>query len=370
MELRRYLLDNHVWRRNKLHDGSVERRPPPIVLNGHDILGQVDFLEFQDEIVGEFEVFMHKVRPLGATSSRSLSQEEKRQTHWCILSNVDEIVEYCKQAVLSTYSKDINEHFLISLKIRSSKRVKEITFCMISSHLRWDLHLTFDPTLDASWVGYDFTDRTIDCLTWTRTKAIERMWNWGIMSHFSADFDESDDLFDFSVKEFNTVPDTSSVSNTSIRFLKCADVTLEYIGIIKDRLQQWFVLDFTDSALTQFVEHQILTIWLLEQSSPTSTAAVSNRFYNDNTSSLNNKVIQSTVWTYSEKHTLGVASSFYRQLQMHIFSSISVERELAHVKEVNELKTRLEASHVEEQSRQMEEMRKMIEDLSWASSGP
>ncbi|TYK02184.1 hypothetical protein E5676_scaffold388G00840 [Cucumis melo var. makuwa] len=136
---------------------------------------------------------------------------------------------------------------------------------------------------------------------------------------------------------------------------------------------------------------------LLKQSSPTSTAAVSSRFYNDNTSSLNNKVIQSTVWTYSEKHTLGVASSFYRQLQMHISSSISVERELAHVKEVNELKTRLEvvkeesnnkqkesacpieaqashveaqASHVEEQSRQMEEMRKMIEDLSWASSGP
>ncbi|TYK02183.1 uncharacterized protein E5676_scaffold388G00830 [Cucumis melo var. makuwa] len=260
MELRRYLLDNHVWRRNKLHDGSVERRPPPIVLNGHDILGQVDFLEFQvmstllnfegktkdtmnarlvlqdlkirkdlhlievgnrlvkshtsymltsnegvafcnflksvkfldgvvsnisrcvnegDEkvsslkthdyhillhqllsIVGEFEVFMHKVRPLGATSSKSLSQEEKRQTHWCILSNVDEIVEYCKQAALSTYSKDINEHFLISLKIRSSKRVKEIIFRMISSHLRWDLHLTFNPTLDASWVGYDFTDRT------------------------------------------------------------------------------------------------------------------------------------------------------------------------------------------------------------------
>ncbi|KAA0066961.1 uncharacterized protein E5676_scaffold595G00660 [Cucumis melo var. makuwa] len=32
----------------------------------------------EDEIVGEFEVFIQKVRPLGAKSSRSLSQEEKR----------------------------------------------------------------------------------------------------------------------------------------------------------------------------------------------------------------------------------------------------------------------------------------------------
>ena len=34
-----------------------------------------------DEVMGEFEVFIQKVRPLGASSVRSLSQEEKRLFH-------------------------------------------------------------------------------------------------------------------------------------------------------------------------------------------------------------------------------------------------------------------------------------------------
>ncbi|TYK10627.1 uncharacterized protein E5676_scaffold315G001070 [Cucumis melo var. makuwa] len=72
----------------RLHDGSVECRPPPIVLNGHDILEQIDSFEFP------------KVRPLGATSIRSLSQEKKRQIHWYILNNVDKIVEYRKYETL------------------------------------------------------------------------------------------------------------------------------------------------------------------------------------------------------------------------------------------------------------------------------
>ncbi|TYK02469.1 uncharacterized protein E5676_scaffold1738G00970 [Cucumis melo var. makuwa] len=43
---RHYLCDNHVWHGSKLYDGSLEYRPPSVVLNGHDILEQVDFLEF------------------------------------------------------------------------------------------------------------------------------------------------------------------------------------------------------------------------------------------------------------------------------------------------------------------------------------
>ena len=43
---RRYLPNNHVWRRSKLHDGSLECKPPSVILNGHDILEQVDSLEF------------------------------------------------------------------------------------------------------------------------------------------------------------------------------------------------------------------------------------------------------------------------------------------------------------------------------------
>ena len=46
MEHRCYLPKNHVWRRSKLHDENVEHRPSPIVLNVHDILEQLDSLEF------------------------------------------------------------------------------------------------------------------------------------------------------------------------------------------------------------------------------------------------------------------------------------------------------------------------------------
>ena len=42
----RYLLENHNWRRSRLHDGKVERRAPLMVLNGHEILEQLDQLEF------------------------------------------------------------------------------------------------------------------------------------------------------------------------------------------------------------------------------------------------------------------------------------------------------------------------------------
>ncbi|KAA0025429.1 uncharacterized protein E6C27_scaffold417G00130 [Cucumis melo var. makuwa] len=43
---RRYLSQNHVWRRSRLHDGKVERKAPPVVMNGHEILEQLDQLEF------------------------------------------------------------------------------------------------------------------------------------------------------------------------------------------------------------------------------------------------------------------------------------------------------------------------------------
>ena len=42
----RYLPYNHVWRRSKLYDGSVECRSTQVVPNGHDILEQLNFLKF------------------------------------------------------------------------------------------------------------------------------------------------------------------------------------------------------------------------------------------------------------------------------------------------------------------------------------
>ncbi|KAA0063406.1 CACTA en-spm transposon protein [Cucumis melo var. makuwa] len=119
------------------------------------------------------------------------------------------------------------------------------------------------------------------------------------MSNFPVGFDESEDLFNFSVEEFNIVPGTSSIRDTSdasqpitqtskrrqnkaisphdvrfnntigvltqvtfpVHFFNQADVTPEYIELVKDDLQQWLVLDFIDPTLTRFVEHQVLTVW-------------------------------------------------------------------------------------------------------------
>ena len=46
MRHRCYLLENHVWCRSRLYDGKVERKAPPVIMNGHEILEQLDQLEF------------------------------------------------------------------------------------------------------------------------------------------------------------------------------------------------------------------------------------------------------------------------------------------------------------------------------------
>ncbi|KAA0040682.1 uncharacterized protein E5676_scaffold534G00180 [Cucumis melo var. makuwa] len=131
---RHYLQENHIWRKSRLHDGKVERGAPLVVMNGHEILEQLDQLEYsvmkvyvmnesntfcsrylsgietqfirdernddtivEDKVIGDFEIFKQKVRPLGASSVRAISQKEKRLFHWYILNNVEEISEYRKK---------------------------------------------------------------------------------------------------------------------------------------------------------------------------------------------------------------------------------------------------------------------------------
>ena len=58
---------------------------------------------------------------------------------------------------------------------------------------------------------------------------------------------------------------------------------------------------------------------LLDQSSLINIEARDpSRFYNDNTSSLSNKVSQLTMWSYSRKHTFEMARLFCRPLRMHM----------------------------------------------------
>ena len=63
---------------------------------------------FAATTIDEFEVFVQKVRPLGVSRLRSISQEEKQLFHWYILGNVDEIAEYRKYAFL--YLVDTQTH--------------------------------------------------------------------------------------------------------------------------------------------------------------------------------------------------------------------------------------------------------------------
>ncbi|TYK15106.1 CACTA en-spm transposon protein [Cucumis melo var. makuwa] len=51
----------------------------------------------EDEIIGDFEIFKQKVRPLGVSSVHAISHEEKRLFNWYTLNNVDEISEYHKK---------------------------------------------------------------------------------------------------------------------------------------------------------------------------------------------------------------------------------------------------------------------------------
>ncbi|KAA0061374.1 uncharacterized protein E5676_scaffold692G00610 [Cucumis melo var. makuwa] len=48
----------------------------------------------EDEVIGDFEIFKLKVQPLGASSVRVISQEEKQLFHWYILNNANEISEF------------------------------------------------------------------------------------------------------------------------------------------------------------------------------------------------------------------------------------------------------------------------------------
>ncbi|KAA0051777.1 NBS-LRR type resistance protein [Cucumis melo var. makuwa] len=72
---------------------------------------------------------------------------------------------------------------------------------------------------------------------------------------------------------------------------------------------------------------------LLDQSSLINIEARDpSRFYNDNTSSLSNKVSQLTMWSYSRKHTFEMARLFCRPLRMHIMklwnSSLSLSQRI------------------------------------------
>uniref|UniRef100_A0A9I9EGZ8 Uncharacterized protein n=1 Tax=Cucumis melo TaxID=3656 RepID=A0A9I9EGZ8_CUCME len=57
---------------------------------------------------------------------------------------------------------------------------------------------------------------------------------------------------------------------------------------------------------------------MLDKSSLTIIVVGPSRFYNDDMSSLRNEVSQLTMWSYLEKHTIGVVNLFQKWHRMHI----------------------------------------------------
>ncbi|KAA0048475.1 NBS-LRR type resistance protein [Cucumis melo var. makuwa] len=83
-----------------------------------------------------------------------------------------------------------------------------------------------------------------------------------------------------------------------------ADVGQEYVEVFKGALQD--------------MQSNYGRTRMLDKSSLTIKVASLSRFYNDNTRLLRNEMSQSTMWSYSRKHMLGVANSFCRLLRMDV----------------------------------------------------
>ncbi|TYK25849.1 uncharacterized protein E5676_scaffold436G00610 [Cucumis melo var. makuwa] len=133
---------------------------------------------------------------------------------------------------------------------------------MISSHSRWDLHLTFDPTMDALHVGLDvdpivversIVRHVVDNFINDDDEQLSVQSRSNNMS-FPSGFNETDALFDFDVNVFNNAGGTSSVGNTCtisvlthdtfpFRFLKWAGVTSEYIKLVKGELHEQLMMN-------------------------------------------------------------------------------------------------------------------------------
>ncbi|TYK30714.1 CACTA en-spm transposon protein [Cucumis melo var. makuwa] len=124
----------------------------------------------------------------------------------------------------------------------------------------------------------------------------------------------------------STLADSLETSKVSTLGIGETDVGREYIEVVKGSLQRFFVLNFNDKVMNRFVEHQIITSLKklsgdyhrhFKKYSDPVQASSPCRFYNDNTCSLRNKVSQSTVSSsYSRKHILIMSNSFRKPLRM------------------------------------------------------
>ncbi|TYK03698.1 CACTA en-spm transposon protein [Cucumis melo var. makuwa] len=244
--------------RSRLHDGKVGRRAPPVVMNEHEIIEQLDQLKFSvmskhplyvrnkvrpeesiaeayvmnelstfcssylsaietrftrdernddtildDEVIGEVENFEQKVRPSGMSSLRTLSREEKRLFHWYIFNNVDEILEFRKYYIIifEWFRQDRCDIPLETWTVLTPR------FGVLRSH---------------KWEDFD----------------LDRRWHEEVY---------------FATRCSLLLGNGVCLRKTFlVHCLRWADIGREYI-------KHFFVLDFNDQAMNRFVQHQMLS---------------------------------------------------------------------------------------------------------------
>ncbi|KAA0055173.1 hypothetical protein E6C27_scaffold2359G00020 [Cucumis melo var. makuwa] len=249
--------------RSRLHDGKVGRRAPPVVMNEHEIIEQLDQLKFSvmskhplyvrnkvrpeesiaeayvmnelstfcssylsaietrftrdernddtildDEVIGEVENFEQKVRPSGMSSLRTLSREEKRLFHWYIFNNVDEILEFRNnwkvvQVVQNKCIWDVPE--VDDVENEQLNVLEIIAGHQVDEHIEDDNHGKIDISI-VHHVIDDFIDDGDEQLSHRSGKST--------ISSFSSGFDKIDAIFLLFVEDLdNPAGGLSSMNN-------------------------------------------------------------------------------------------------------------------------------------------------------------
>ncbi|KAL0553521.1 hypothetical protein IC582_007419 [Cucumis melo] len=307
---RRYLPQNHVWRRSRLHDGKVERKAPPVVMNGHEILKQLDQLEFP--VMSKHPSIQDKKRKsaLNWTKksiffnlpywSRLLLRHKLDVMH--IEKNVcDNLIGTLLNIEGKTKDTTNARLDLQDLKIRKDLHLVQVGNRLVKPHASYTLttseRVEFCKFLKSVKFPDGFVSNISRCVH-------ERDWKIsGLKTHDCHVLLHR--LLPIGIRAFLPTPTPrrraqsrllelerhvtingripmtiapgaeKPISPHAVRFsqaigvcvrktfpvrcLKWTDVGREYIEVVKGDLQRFFVLDFNDQAMNRFVEHQMLT---------------------------------------------------------------------------------------------------------------
>ncbi|KAA0052301.1 CACTA en-spm transposon protein [Cucumis melo var. makuwa] len=216
------------------------------------------------------------------------------------------------------------------------------------------------------------------------------------MSSFSIDFEETDVIFLEFHEDLNTAEGSSMGDDNLVCCLRWDDVGREYIEVVKGDLQRFFMLHFNDHAMNIFVEHQMLTCFkefmgdchryfkmCIPQSWMKKTARQKQPYNHSKGLSLLHGVLNHSLGTRyvrlfwvddraTQKALVGDSSlSPTRRSVLAIPRPCTRNPRISNYIELHEVKRAIEEQRKTSEmlASQVEQMRKLIEDMSWAQRG-